>query len=415
MRRIKQGVALAAAVGLTFSMAACSSDDEGGGDDGAPAASGSLLIWADENRAAPIQTLASSWGEENGVDVTVTQINFDQLKDQYAQQAPSGQGPDILLGANDWSGEWVTNGLVAPIDLGDNRTNFNPAAVNAFTIDGQTYGVPVATENIIMFRNTDLAPDSPATINAMAETGLQLQKDGKTQFPIGLQVGDKGDAYHAFPFLSAAGGYFFGGPDADGNYDVNDVGIASEGGLLFAQAWSDFGKQGVIKSTFTGGDLETAWAAGELAYWITGPWNKGKVEEAGLPFAAEPVPGWEGVSERSVPIVGAQGFYLNQFSENKTTAQAFLDATMNTQFMDSLYAADPRPPAWNDSATAASSDPVIAAILEFGDGGFPNLPYPQMGIVYEEAGLAQKKILDGADPVATTEAAQASIVERIGG
>ena len=416
MRRIKQGVALTAVVGMTFGLAACGSDSDSGGDASAPpAASGSLLIWADENRAKPIQELATSWGEENGVTVTVTQINFTDLKDQYAQQAPSGQGPDILLGANDWSGEWVASGLVAPINLGDNKSNFNPASVDAFTIDGQVYGVPVATENIVMFRNTDLAPDSPATINAMAETGLALQKDGKTQFPIGLQVGDTGDAYHAYPFLSAAGGYFFGGPDANGNYDINDVGIASDGGLLFAKAWAQLGKDGVIKSTFTGGDLGTAWAQGKLAYWITGPWNKGKVEEAGVPFVAEPVPGWEGVDKRAVPIVGAQGFYLNQFSNNKTTAQAFLDATMNTEFMDSLFNADPRPPAWNESATAASSDPIIAAILKFGDGGYPNLPYPQMGIVYEESGLAQKKILDGADPVATTEEAQKNIETRIGG
>ncbi len=46
---------------------------------------------------------------------------------------------------------------------------------------------------------------------------------------------------------------------------------------------------------------------------------------------------------------------------------------MNTEFMDAIYEADPRPPAWKDSASAASEDPVIAAILEFGDGGYPNL------------------------------------------
>jgi len=410
MRRVKTGVALGAVVALGFGLTACGSDD----DDGGGEASGSLLIWADENRAGPISELATEWGDENGVSVEVVQINFDDLKDQYAQQAPAGQGPDIFLGANDWSGEFVANGLIAPIDLGDNRDSFNPAAVDAFTVDGQTYGVPVATENIVMFRNADLAPDTPASINAMAETGLALQGEGKTQFPIGLQVGDKGDAYHAYPFLSAAGGYFFGGPDADGNYDVNDVGIASEGGLVFANAWAELGTSGAIKSTFTGGDLEAAWAAGQLPYWITGPWNKGKVEESGVNFVAEPVPGWDGVSTPAVPIVGAQGFMLNQQSTNATTAQAFLDATMNTEFMDALYAADPRPPAWTESAEAASSDPIIAAILEFGADGYPNLPYPEMGIVYEEAGLAQKKILDGDDPVATTEEAQANIEERIG-
>ncbi len=251
MRRLKQGLALGAV--LALGLTACGSDDDG--DGGGGDVSGSLLIWADENRAGPVGELAQAWGDENGVAVEVVQINFDDLKDQYAQQAPAGQGPDIFIGANDWSGEFAASGLIAPIDLGDNRGNFNPAAVDAFTVDGQTYGVPIATENIVMFRNTDLAPESPASINEMAETGLALQAEGKTQFPIGLQVGDKGDAYHAYPFLSAAGGYFFGGPDGDGNYDVNDVGIASEGGLVFAEAWAQFGADGVIKSTFTGGDL----------------------------------------------------------------------------------------------------------------------------------------------------------------
>jgi arabinogalactan oligomer/maltooligosaccharide transport system substrate-binding protein len=248
----------------------------------------------------------------------------------------------------------------------------------------------------------------------MAETGLALQAQGKTQYPIGVQVGDKGDAYHSYPFFSAAGGYFFGGPDGDGNYDFTDVGLDSEGGLAFAKAWSDFGKQGVVKSTFVGADLEAAWAAGALPYWITGPWNSAKVQESGVPFEVESVPGWDGVDSKPVPIVGAQGFMLNQNSTNKSTAQAFLDATMNTEFMNSIFAADPRPPAWTESAEAAADDPIIAAILKFGEGGYPNLPAPAMGIIYEESGLAQKKILDGADPVATMTEAQQNTLNRIG-
>jgi ABC-type glycerol-3-phosphate transport system substrate-binding protein len=66
MRRLVKGVALAA--GLTLTLAACSSSD----DSGAEAESGSsLTIWADEKRAEPIGALATTWGEENGVEVTV--------------------------------------------------------------------------------------------------------------------------------------------------------------------------------------------------------------------------------------------------------------------------------------------------------------------------------------------------------
>ena len=409
MRRVTKGVALGAVLAMGFGLSACGGSDDGG-DSGS--ASGSLLIWADEKRAGPIGDLAKSWGEENGVNVEVVQINFDDMKDQFAQQAPAGQGPDILLGASDWSGDFTKSGLIAPIDLGDNRAQFNPAAVDVFTIDGQTYGLPIATENILMFRNTNLAPDAPATINEMAAKGLELQSAGKTQYPIGIAVGDKGNSYNSYPMLSAAGGYFFGGPDAEGNYDTTDIGLASEGGLVFAKAWGDLGKQGAIKSTFEDADLQSAWSAGTLPYWITGPWNSELVKESGIPFAAEGIPGWEGVDDEPKPIVGAQGFMLNQNSTNPSTAQAFLDATMNTDFMDGIFAADPRPPAWNDSAEKAKDDEIIAAVLKIGENGYPNLP--SLGIMYEEAGLAQKKILDGADPVATTEEAAANVAARMG-
>jgi len=415
MHSIKRTVALAATLTLSFGLAACGGGDDGGS--GSEAESGSALtIWADEKRAGPIGELAQSWGEENGVTVTVEQVNFDGMKDQFVQQAPQGKGPDILLGANDWAGEFVDSGLVAPINLGSSKDSFVTASVNAFTIAGQTYGVPIATENILLFRNTKLAPDAPTSLNEMGDTGLQLKKDKKTQFPVGLQVGDAGDAYHAYPFFSAAGGYFFGGPDAEGNYDVQDIGLTSPGGIAWAEAFSDWGKQGIVKSTFVGDDLTNAWSQGKLAYWITGPWNKAIVEDAegdGVPYSAEGLPTWDGLDTPSIPIVGAQGFYLSQSSQNATTAQAFLDATLNTEFMDSLFAADPRPPAWTDSLAAAEDDPIIKAVAEFGTDGFPNLPYPEMGPMYEEMGLAEKNILDGADPQTTMEEAQANVEKRI--
>ncbi len=412
MRGIGKGLALTAA--LALGLTACGGGDSGGS--GSEAESGTaLLIWADENRAEPIGALAESWGEENGVDVTVEQVNFDGMKDQFVQQAPQGQGPDILLGANDWAGEFVASGLVAPIDLGSSRESFVTASVNAFTIDGQTYGVPVATENILLFRNTKLAPDAPATLDEMGDTGLQLKKDGKTQYPVGLQVGEQGDGYHAFPFFSAAGGYFFGGPDADGNYDTTDLGLTSEGGLAWADHFSDWGKRGIVKSTFVGDDLTNAWSQGKLAYWITGPWNKGTVEDAAdkVPFSAEGLPTWDGSDSPSIPIVGAQGFYLSQSSQNTTTAQAFLDATLNTEFMNSVFEADPRPPAWKDSLAAAEDDPIIKAVADFGADGFPNLPYAAMAPMYEEFGLAETRILDGANPQKTMEEAQANVEKRI--
>jgi len=103
-------------------------------------------------------------------------------------------------------------------------------------------------------------------------------------------------------------------------------------------------------------------------------------------------------------IVGGSGAACSQ------KAALCILATLEAEAQHS--AADPRPPAWKDSQAQASNDPIIKAVTEFGAKGFPNLPWPQMSVVYEELGLAEKKILDGADPTATMQEAAANIKKR---
>ena len=48
----------------------------------------------------------------------------DDMKDDFIQQVPTGKGPDIVMGAHDWLGELSTNGVVAPIELGDSSEDY---------------------------------------------------------------------------------------------------------------------------------------------------------------------------------------------------------------------------------------------------------------------------------------------------
>ncbi len=48
-----------------------------------------------------------------------------------------------------------------------------------------------------------------------------------------MPVGENGDAYHMEPLFTSAGGYLFG-KDADGNYNPDDLGLDSPGGLAAA-------------------------------------------------------------------------------------------------------------------------------------------------------------------------------------
>ena len=93
-------------------------------------------------------------------------------------------------------------------------------------------------------------------------------------------------------------------------------------------------------------------------------------------------------------------------AKNALIAQTFLnDYVMTTEFMDAMYAADPRPPAWTESADKASADPIIKGFIDYGQQGIPLPAVPEMGSVWESLGLAEFKVASGEDPTKTMEAA----------
>ena len=72
---------------------------------------------------------------------------------------------------------------------------FSEVAVQAFTYEGQTYGLPYAVENIALVRNTDLVPDAPATFEEMVQiaTDYKAEHAGDPTYQgLALQVGDRG-------------------------------------------------------------------------------------------------------------------------------------------------------------------------------------------------------------------------------
>src|SRR5699024_4833690 len=128
--------------------------------------------------------------------VTLVQKNYEDIRADFVTQVPTGEGPDITVGAHDWLGELTANAVVAPLELGEKASAFEPVAVDAFTYDGQVYGLPYAIESVALIRNTELAPEAPATWDEMVEMG---EKAG-TDYPTLIQVGETGDPYTMYPF-----------------------------------------------------------------------------------------------------------------------------------------------------------------------------------------------------------------------
>jgi arabinogalactan oligomer / maltooligosaccharide transport system substrate-binding protein len=392
----------AAAASLALLLAACSSGDDSADTPAPTAASSTFTIWADEVRTPPIKKQCDAFAEANGITCDVVQIDFGEIRTRAVQGSQTGDVPDVFIGAHDWLGELVTNGVVAPVDLGANSGMFSEVAVAAATYDGKTYGVPYAVENIAMLTNPALSPECPASLDDLVTEGKKLKAEKKASLPLALQIGDKGDAYHWYPLYSADGGYIFG----SGGTDVSDLGIGEDGSIAAAKRLQMMADEGLLKASVTGDIANESYTGGDSAWWITGPWNAEAATTAIPDTKVCPVP--DGAST-SQPFIGVQTFFIPTKATNALIAQTFLnDYVMTTDFMDAMYDADPRPPAWTESADKIT-DPITAGFIEFGKQGIPQPSVPEMGAVWESLGLAQFKVASGDDPMKTmTEAGEAT-------
>lgn len=386
-----------------------------------PRGDADLVVWTDDTRQPVIEEIATTFAEENGITVAVQELEFGQIREQISVAAPGGDGPDIIIGAHDWIGELATNGVLEPLDLSGVADGFQQVAVDAFTYDGQTYGLPYAVENIALVRNTDLVPDAPATFEEMIQIATDFKAehaDDPTYQGLALQIGPEGDAYHLQPILTAFGGYIFA-QNEDGTFNPDDLGIDSPGGLAAAEFLSEQAAAGLLSADTSYDVMIESFGSGKAPFAITGPWALTQADNGfqatGVPYAVSPIPAREG-SEPPQVFVGAQGFMISSFSEQKDLAKSFvLDFMSQESTQLALFEAGGRPPALTSAFEQVSADPDIAGFGESGANGVPLPAIPEMSNVWVALGLAEVNVLRGADPTTEFTAAAEAIRDQIGG
>ncbi|MCT1607329.1 maltose ABC transporter substrate-binding protein [Nesterenkonia massiliensis] len=371
-------------------------EQNGESSSAAPEAAGELTVWVDADRADVLADAAEDFEADTGIAVNLVQQDFGEIRDQFVSQVPTGEGPDIAVGAHDWLGVLVTNGVVAPIELGDAANDFEQVTVDAWSYDGQTYGVPYSIENIALLRNTELAPEAPETFDEMIEMG---EASGATYpFLVGLDP-QAADPYHLYPFQMSFGAPVFG-TNEDASYNPEDLQIGNEGGQEFAQWLAEQGEAGVLNTNIDGDLALENFNSGDSPFYLTGPWNVPAAQENGIDVAVDPIPA-PGDSPAQ-PFVGVQGFFLSAQSENVVAATNFLINYIGSpEVQTALYEVGGRAPALTESFDAAlAEDEIVAGFGAVGADAVPMPSIPEMGAVWDFWGATQTAIINGeGDPV----------------
>jgi arabinogalactan oligomer/maltooligosaccharide transport system substrate-binding protein len=406
------------AVVAVTALSACGGGDDGGSSSGSGGGGGGggggsgdadLTIMVDAERTPVMEEIAQQFGEENGVTVEVQSI-AENVQSQFVTAAQAGEGPDIVMGAHDWIGNFVQNGAIDPIQFSPQQLEaFNPLAVEGVTFNGQVYGVPFAVENVVLFRNTDLAPEAPATIEDLVVTGQAAVDSGQATEVLALPVGEVGDPYHIYPLFTSGGGYLFG-QNPDGSYNPADFGLGSPGSIEAFQRIGALGETGagVLKRSITGENIVNLFGGGDAVYMLSGPWNLAPLADTDVNFEISPVPGFADAGPAR-PFVGVQAMYVATGSDNKTLAQEFAtNYFASPEIAQQVFEADPRPPAQIEVLEAVQGDnPLVAQVLAAGEGGDILPAIPEMQAVFDPMGKAEAAVIGGADvPSTITTAAQ---------
>jgi arabinogalactan oligomer/maltooligosaccharide transport system substrate-binding protein len=424
MRRLTRTLGPVAVAVLALTAAGCGGGGSGSGDSSSSDSTSSsspsadsgggdadLLVWTDSLKIDAVKQVADSFGEANGITVKVQAISED-LQGSFVTADAAGNGPDVVVGAHDWIGNLVQNGAIDPLNLTpDELSGYSEKAVQATTYDGKLYGVPYGIEALALYRNKDVVPDEPATMDDAISSGEAAVKSGKVESALNLPVGELGDAYHMEPILTSFGGYIFSYDEATG-YDAQDVGIGKDGSIKAAEEISRLAKAKVLRTSISGDNSIALFTSGKAAYLISGPWALADVKKAGFDYGIQPVPGFAG-QDPAQPFMGAQAFMVAANGKNKDIAQEFVNNGVNSEdAMMTLFEGTQLPPAMT-AVQDQVDDPDLTVFTEAANGAAPMPAIPAMASVWEPLGKAYSAIVSGKDPVATIKSAGDTINKAI--
>jgi maltose-binding protein MalE len=234
-----------------------------------------LTIWADESRGPNLEktlgTVAAQAGGEwvAGYKVkVVTFSSFDALK--TAVDNVTKDGPDVIVGANDWVATGAANGkLAAYVPSASVRKDFNANQWFDLTYKGKIYGVPVDVNNVAMLVNTKLTGKRPQTLGEMVD--FYLKNKSSKGLTAGLCVAGGGMSWGAHSMLSALGGGAY--PIRNATVDTRQNPVPDTVALNIEKFLLDSNgnSNGFFPASDTG--CKDNFLAGKVPYAIIGNWE----------------------------------------------------------------------------------------------------------------------------------------------
>ena len=348
-----------------------------------------LLVWINGDKGYNgLQKVGDAFTRESGVQVVVQPP--EGAPDKFQSAAAAGKGPDIVCWPHDRAGEWAKSGLIVPIKPPRQvRDEIEDSAWKAFTYKGQVWGYPLSIEAIGLIYNKALVATPPASFEEVIALDKKLASQGKKAI-----LWDYNKSFFTWPMLAGPGGFVFG-RNAQGELDPKQVGVNTAGALAGAQMLDRLVKDGHMPKGARYAEMEGAFARGQVAMMINGPWAWDNVRKVGIDFGVAPIPSVNGKPSKS--FVGVLGCMVSAPSKLKDVAREFIENHLLT--LESLKTISADVPLGTPANKAyfreLSSDPRIVATMAIAQAGEPIPNIPEMGRFFPAMDAALEAITNG--------------------
>ncbi len=348
-----------------------------------------LLVWINGDKGYNgLQKVGDEFTRQTGVQVVVQ--HPEGAPDKFTAAAAAGKGPDIMCWAHDRVGEWAKSGLVVPVRPPRRvRDEIDEGAWKAFTYRGQVWGYPLAIEAVGLIYNKALVPVPPTSFEEIIEIDKRLKPQGKSAI-----LWAYNNSFFSWPLLAGPGGVIFG-RNAAGELDTKAIGINNAGALQGAQMLDRLVKDGHMPKGARYAEMEGAFARGQTAMMINGPWAWDNARKVGINFGVAPIPAIAGKPGK--PFVGVLGCMISAPSKLKDVAREFIEHHLLTVASLKTIGADVPlgTPANKAYYQALSADPNIVATMANARAGEPIPNIPEMGRFFPAMDAALEAITNG--------------------
>ena len=334
----------------------------------------SLVLWhsyrGDEERA--LVELAKRYEREHGIHVELLGLPFDAYSAKLQAAVPRAHGPDVFIDAHERLGIYRREGVVAPVGDAmppEDVASYEPTALDAVTLDGERWGVPLSTKSLALYVNDGVPAGAPDV------------------YPLAYEAENP---YHHAAVLSAFGGALLA---PDGSYGFDDD--ASLRSVLYVR---DLIAKHEIPGDANGALVKQLFASGRARTSIDGPWLAADLPPS-LHYHVEPLPVVQETGRRMRPLLTVEAVMLSPSGARRSEARAFARwlggadaALVRATEAHQVVASEP---AWHDPRVAG--DPLLAAFHEQARAADPMPTSTRMRAVWVPVQEAMRRVFRGED------------------